>query len=81
MVDNVGPREPWYRSRSPEQIVRSALAQIVRKQGSGCPSCVDAYIALARENCATEQQISTALNGIKPVTVEHGSTDDDERST
>lgn len=55
--------EPWYRSRSPEQIVQSALAQIARKNDAGCPTCVDAYIALARKNGATEMQIDIALGG------------------
>jgi hypothetical protein len=55
--------EPWYRSRSPEQIVQSALAQSTRKNDAGCPTCIDAYIGLARKNGATEMQIDSALGG------------------
>lgn len=79
MVDLEQPREPWYRSKRPEVIVHSALAQAARKQNAGCPSCADAYIALARKNGATELQISIAL-GNNTITVEHGS-NDDERSS
>lgn len=68
--------QPWYRSKPPAQIVQSALLQIARKRGSGCSSCVDAYVDLARKNGATELEIQGALGLTELTNLEDGRKDD-----
>lgn len=55
-------REPWYRSKPPDQVARDALVLAARKRRSGCNPCADAYVALARQNGATDAAITAALN-------------------
>lgn len=61
MVSDGRSTQPWYGSKPPARIAQSALIQIAKKKDSGCASCVDAYVELARQNGATELEISIAL--------------------
>ena len=61
MVNDGRATTPWYRGKPPAQIVESALIQIAKKKDAHCPSCVEAYVALARRNGASERDINTAL--------------------
>lgn len=70
------PSQPWYRSKPPAQIVQSALSQIAKKRNSGCSSCVDAYVDLARKNGATEIEIQGALGLTELANREDGRKDD-----
>lgn len=55
--------QPWYRAKPPAQVARDALAMASRKHREGCEPCVEAYLNLARDNGASEEQIAAALPG------------------
>ncbi|MGH3871615.1 MAG: carboxymuconolactone decarboxylase family protein [Pseudonocardiaceae bacterium] len=77
MVKSGSAVEPWYRNKSPAKIAQSALIQVTRRKDSGCASCVDAYIEIARKNGATELEINSALGLAERTTVaEDGRRDD-----
>jgi AhpD family alkylhydroperoxidase len=57
----VNASQPWYRAKPPDQIARDALAMAAHKRRSGCEPCVDAYITLARDNGATDEEIAAVL--------------------
>ena len=59
---------PWYRAKDPAEVVRDALAMASRKRHEGCAPCVDAYLNLARENRATDEQIAVVLGTDEPQT-------------
>ena len=80
MVSDGSSTQPWYSSKPPAQIAQSALSQIAKKKDSGCASCVDAYVELARKNGATELEISIAPGLTELTTVESGSKDDQSPS-
>jgi hypothetical protein len=46
-----------HRSESPDALVLAA-----RKRRSGCSSCADAYLTLARQSGATDADITAVLN-------------------
>jgi AhpD family alkylhydroperoxidase len=52
---------PWYRAKAPAEVVRDALAMASRKRQEGCEPCAEAYLSLAREHGATDQQVAAAL--------------------
>jgi Carboxymuconolactone decarboxylase family len=58
----VSPKQPrpWYRAKTPAEVVRDALAMASRKHREGCDPCVEAYLNLARKNGATDEQIAAA---------------------
>jgi len=61
------PRErptSWIRAKPPADVARDALQMARRKQREGCSPCVDAYLDLARENGASEEEIRNALNNL-----------------
>src|SRR6266516_2885157 len=48
------------RSRAPEQVRRDALAMAERKGEAGCEPCAEAYLDLARQQGASEQEVDHA---------------------
>jgi len=52
----------WIRAKPPADVARDALQMARRKQHEGCPPCVDAYLDLARENGASEEEIRNVLD-------------------
>jgi AhpD family alkylhydroperoxidase len=47
----------WLRNKPASEVKRDALAMAAQKHREGCGPCADAYLDLARQNGATEQEI------------------------
>jgi len=61
MTGPAATARPWYRMKAGEEIVRDALRMAAQKAAAGCGACADAYLDLARQHGAADEDIRAAL--------------------
>lgn len=54
------------REKTQEEIRRSALSMAVRMYRSGCVTCADSYLSVARSNGATESEVAAIRERMVP---------------